>query len=214
MSGNQGMCYPKHAQLESTPGVDHTPPLHQKSLRVLKMSIINIFISLAFKKKRKIKRCWEGNFWVPEDAQNFVVQRWMRLKVLNVSNIEVDREAFGTMPGLTGKCSLSPRCYPLTKANLINLQDKDITDYGCQGEQLVKGEYSMGAYDYDWWPDTEIEGAKSTSVHWQQLPQPFGLHKHLDQLHEKNVLKKNLEDIRQNLELIMMKLGNLWKIVG
>ena len=79
----------------------------------------------------------------------------------------------------------------------MNLQDKDLTDYGCQGEQLVRGEYSMGAYDYDWWPDTEIEGATSTSVHWQQLPQPFGLHKHLDQLHEKNVLKKKLQDIRQ-----------------
>ena len=32
--GEQGMCCPKHAQLESTPGVDHTPLFHQKSPRV------------------------------------------------------------------------------------------------------------------------------------------------------------------------------------
>ena len=101
------------------------------------------------------------------------------------------------MPGTLGKCALSPRCFPKTKAYLRNLKEEDEHDYGCQGELLLKGEYSMGAYDYDWWPDTEVQGSTSTTVHWQQLPQPYHTHNHTDKLHAQKVISRKLTDIRK-----------------
>ena len=53
---------------------------------------------------------------------------------LNVSNIILDRIDFGTMPGILGKCALSPRCFPTTKAYLRNLKEEDE-----KGKETKKG---------------------------------------------------------------------------